>query len=166
MALYAGSSYRLMTARWHECRFYSDGWRGVHCAGDAEGAKGFVVKRPTARYSDVGGIQAILQEVRELIEYPLTHPEVYEHLGVEPPRGVLLHGPPGTGKSMLAHTIAGECGATFLKISAPEVVSGMSGESEQKLRDCSTRLLHAPRPLFLLTRSTPLRPRERRQLKE
>uniref|UniRef100_M4C0G2 AAA+ ATPase domain-containing protein n=1 Tax=Hyaloperonospora arabidopsidis (strain Emoy2) TaxID=559515 RepID=M4C0G2_HYAAE len=94
----------------------------------------FVVERPGARYSDMGGIQVILQEIRELIEYPLTHPEIYVHLGVEPPRGVLLHGPPGTGKSMLAHAIAGECGATFLKISAPEVVSGMSGESEQKVR--------------------------------
>ncbi|KAF1790829.1 P-loop containing nucleoside triphosphate hydrolase [Phytophthora cactorum] len=86
-----------------------------------EQQQGFVVERPSARYSDVGGIQSILQEVRELIEYPLTHPEVYAHLG--------------TGKSMLAHAIAGECGATFLKISAPEVVSGMSGESEQKLRE-------------------------------
>ncbi|GMF12297.1 unnamed protein product [Phytophthora lilii] len=113
-------------------------------------SKGFVVERPTARYSDVGGIQAILQEVRELIEYPLTHPEVYAHLGVEPPRGVLLHGPPGTGKSMLAHAIAGECGATFLKISAPEVVSGMSGESEQKLRELfDEAIARAPSIIFI-----------------
>ncbi|KAL4109820.1 hypothetical protein PRIC1_001515 [Phytophthora ramorum] len=112
--------------------------------------KGFVVERPTTRYSDVGGIQAILQEVRELIEYPLTHPEVYAHLGVEPPRGVLLHGPPGTGKSMLAHAIAGECGATFLKISAPEVVSGMSGESEQKLRELfDEAIARAPSIIFI-----------------
>jgi ribosome biogenesis ATPase len=119
-------------------------------AGGTEDTKGFVVERPTARYSDVGGIQAILQEVRELIEYPLTHPEVYAHLGVEPPRGVLLHGPPGTGKSMLAHAIAGECGATFLKISAPEVVSGMSGESEQKLRELfDEAIARAPSIIFI-----------------
>ncbi|KAL3657476.1 hypothetical protein V7S43_017615 [Phytophthora oleae] len=119
-------------------------------AGDTEESKGFVVERPTARYSDVGGIQTILQEVRELIEYPLTHPEVYAHLGVEPPRGVLLHGPPGTGKSMLAHAIAGECGATFLKISAPEVVSGMSGESEQKLRELfDEAIARAPSIIFI-----------------
>ncbi|EEY59163.1 ribosome biogenesis ATPase RIX7 [Phytophthora infestans T30-4] len=112
--------------------------------------RGFVVERPSARYSDVGGIQSILQEVRELIEYPLTHPEVYAHLGVEPPRGVLLHGPPGTGKSMLAHAIAGECGATFLKISAPEVVSGMSGESEQKLRELFDEAIsRAPSIIFI-----------------
>ncbi|KAK1934165.1 Nuclear valosin-containing protein-like [Phytophthora citrophthora] len=119
-------------------------------AGDTDESKGFVVERPTARYSDVGGIQTILQEVRELIEYPLTHPEVYAHLGVEPPRGVLLHGPPGTGKSMLAHAIAGECGATFLKISAPEVVSGMSGESEQKLRELfDEAIAQAPSIIFI-----------------
>ncbi|CAI5720801.1 unnamed protein product [Peronospora destructor] len=116
----------------------------------AEESRGFVVERPTARYSDVGGIQTILQEVRELVEYPLTHPEVYAHLGVEPPRGVLLHGPPGTGKSMLAHAIAGECGATFLKISAPEVVSGMSGESEQKLRELFDEAIErAPSIIFI-----------------
>ncbi|EGZ24816.1 hypothetical protein PHYSODRAFT_554855 [Phytophthora sojae] len=119
-------------------------------AAAADESKGFVVERPTTRYSDVGGIQAILQEVRELIEYPLTHPEVYAHLGVEPPRGVLLHGPPGTGKSMLAHAIAGECGATFLKVSAPEVVSGMSGESEQKLRELfDEAIARAPSIIFI-----------------
>ncbi|OWZ17423.1 Ribosome biogenesis ATPase RIX7 [Phytophthora megakarya] len=118
--------------------------------GESQETKGFVVERPSARYCDVGGIQAILQEVRELIEYPLTHPEVYAHLGVEPPRGVLLHGPPGTGKSMLAHAIAGECGATFLKISAPEVVSGMSGESEQKLRELfDEAIARAPSIIFI-----------------
>ncbi|ETO82460.1 hypothetical protein F444_03400, partial [Phytophthora nicotianae P1976] len=117
---------------------------------EADENRGFVVERPSARYSDVGGIQTILQEVRELIEYPLTHPEVYAHLGVEPPRGVLLHGPPGTGKSMLAHAIAGECGATFLKISAPEVVSGMSGESEQKLRELFDEAIsRAPSIIFI-----------------
>ncbi|TDH70904.1 hypothetical protein CCR75_002923 [Bremia lactucae] len=113
-------------------------------------SRGFVVERPSTRYCDIGGIQAILQEVRELIEYPLTHPEVYAHLGVEPPRGVLLHGPPGTGKSMLAHAIAGECGATFLRISAPEIVSGMSGESEQKLRELFDEAIsRAPSIIFI-----------------
>jgi ribosome biogenesis ATPase len=59
---------------------------------------------------------------------------VYSWLGVEPPRGVLLHGPPGCGKTALAHAIATECGVPFLRVSAPEVVSGMSGESEARLR--------------------------------
>eukprot|EP00752_Nemacystus_decipiens_P002788 g2604.t1 len=103
--------------------------------GGAAAAAGLVVERPSARYDDLGGISGILQEVRELIEYPLVHPEVYAHLGIEPPRGILLHGPPGCGKTLLANAIAGELDVAFLKISAPEIVSGMSGESEQKVRE-------------------------------
>jgi ribosome biogenesis ATPase len=90
--------------------------------------------RPTVRYADLGGIESILQDVRELIERPLTHPEIYEWLGTQMPRGVLLHGPPGCGKTQLANAIAGELGVAFFQISAPEVVSGMSGESEAKIR--------------------------------
>jgi ribosome biogenesis ATPase len=93
-----------------------------------------VEERPTLRYSDLGGIENVLQDIKELIEYPFTHPEIYEHLGVEPPRGILLSGPPGSGKTMLANAIAGELGVSFFRISAPEVVSGMSGESEAKIR--------------------------------
>ena len=85
-------------------------------------------------YANLGGMDEVLQQVRELVEYPLMHPEIYAHLGVEPPRGVLLHGPPGCGKTLLATAIAGELGVTFMRISAPEVVSGMSGESEAKIR--------------------------------
>ena len=73
------------------------------------------------RFADLGGMDPVLQLVRELVQYPLQHPEVYRWLGVEPPRGVLLHGPPGCGKTALANAIANECGVPFLKISAPEV---------------------------------------------
>eukprot|EP01028_Stygiella_incarcerata_P011273 TRINITY_DN62966_c0_g1_i1.p1 TRINITY_DN62966_c0_g1~~TRINITY_DN62966_c0_g1_i1.p1 ORF type:complete len:811 (+),score=235.49 TRINITY_DN62966_c0_g1_i1:154-2586(+) len=85
-------------------------------------------------FSDLGGMEDALQIVKELMEYPLKHPEVYRHLGVEPAKGILLHGPPGCGKTLLAHAIAGELGVPFFPISAPEVVSGMSGQSEEKLR--------------------------------
>lgn len=71
----------------------------------------------------------------DLIVLPLTHPEVYTHMGVFPPRGVLLHGPPGCGKTMLANAVAGEIGLPFISVSAPSIVSGMSGESEKKLRE-------------------------------
>lgn len=90
--------------------------------------------RPTTRYADLGGIEYVLQDVRELIERPLMHPEIYQWLGTPMPRGVLLHGPPGCGKTQLASAIAGELGISFLQIAAPEVVSGMSGESEAKIR--------------------------------
>jgi ribosome biogenesis ATPase len=82
----------------------------------------------------VGGIEQCLQDVRELIEQPMRHPEIYQHLGVRPPTGVLLHGPPGTGKTLLANAIAGELGVPFLSVSAPEIVSGFSGQSEKRIR--------------------------------
>ena len=100
---------------------------------------------PWLFYSDLAGIEPILQDLRELIEYPLSHPEIYTHLGtshfsflpialgITPPRGILLHGPPGCGKTLLAHAIAGELGVPLIKVSAPEIVSGMSGESEEKV---------------------------------
>ncbi|ORX97915.1 ribosome biogenesis ATPase RIX7 [Basidiobolus meristosporus CBS 931.73] len=90
---------------------------------------------PTARLADLGGVESCIEEVLELVAMPLAHPEVYVHTGVQPPRGILLHGPPGCGKTLLANAIAGEMGVPFLTISAPSVVSGMSGESEKKIRD-------------------------------
>ncbi|KAI8967546.1 P-loop containing nucleoside triphosphate hydrolase protein [Mycotypha africana] len=90
---------------------------------------------PTAKLTDLGGIDQCIEEIMELIAMPLAHPEVYLHTGVQPPRGVLLHGPPGCGKTKLAHAIAGELGVPFFNISAPSIVSGMSGESEKKIRE-------------------------------
>jgi ribosome biogenesis ATPase len=90
---------------------------------------------PSTRYADLGGIDECIEEVRELIEAPLVHPEIYSHLNIAPPRGVLFHGPPGCGKTQLARAVAGEIGVPFIQISAPSVVSGMSGESEKKLRE-------------------------------
>ena len=108
------------------------------------------VDRPKERFSDLGGISRILQDVRELIEYPIQHPEIYSHLGVEPPRGILLHGPPGCGKTMMANAIAGEIDVPFFKISAPEIVSGMSGESEEKIRSLfDTAAAAAPSLIFI-----------------
>ncbi|KAH8094551.1 P-loop containing nucleoside triphosphate hydrolase protein [Cristinia sonorae] len=90
---------------------------------------------PTTRLSDLGGVEACVEKMLELVAMPLCHPEVYIHTGVQPPRGVLLHGPPGCGKTLLANAIAGELAVPFISISAPSVVSGMSGESEKTLRD-------------------------------
>ncbi|KAJ2861830.1 Ribosome biogenesis ATPase rix7 [Coemansia aciculifera] len=90
---------------------------------------------PETRLSCLGGVDSCIEEVLELIVMPLKHPEIYLHTGVQPPRGVLLHGPPGCGKTLLANAIAGEVGVPFLQISAPSIVSGMSGESEKKLRE-------------------------------
>ncbi|KAJ7255175.1 P-loop containing nucleoside triphosphate hydrolase protein [Mycena rebaudengoi] len=90
---------------------------------------------PTARLADLGGIEGCIEKMLELVAMPLCHPEIYLHTGVQAPRGVLLHGPPGCGKTLLANAMAGELGVPFISISAPSIVSGMSGESEKTLRD-------------------------------
>lgn len=106
--------------------------------------------RPAQRYSDVGGLGSVLAVVRDVVEYPLLHPEVYHHLGVEAPRGVLLYGPPGVGKTLLANAIAGELGVYFRSINGPEIVGGVSGESEARLRTVfEDAASHAPAILFI-----------------
>ncbi|WFD42882.1 Ribosome biogenesis ATPase rix7 [Malassezia psittaci] len=90
---------------------------------------------PTTRLKDIGGASMAIEKALELIAMPLCHPEIYLHTGVTPPRGVLFHGPPGCGKTMIAGALAGELGVPFLSISAPSIVSGTSGESEKALRD-------------------------------
>ncbi|XP_077635986.1 nuclear valosin-containing protein-like isoform X1 [Crocuta crocuta] len=97
-------------------------------------AKGLELQISKVKFEDVGGNDTTLKEVCKMLIH-MRHPEVYHHLGATPPRGVLLHGPPGCGKTLLAHAIAGELDLPILKVAATEIVSGVSGESEQKLRD-------------------------------
>lgn len=107
-------------------------------------------ERPEERLEDLGGVDAILAEIRQLVVQPLGHPEVFAHLGVQPPTGVLLHGPPGSGKTKLAHAIAGTTGVPFFKVAATEIVSGMSGESEAKIRQLfQAAIAAAPSLIFL-----------------
>jgi len=72
--------------------------------------------------------------IRELVELPLRHPQLFRSVGIPPPRGVLLYGPPGSGKTMIAKAVAAETNAYFFTINGPEIMSKMSGESESKLR--------------------------------
>ena len=85
-------------------------------------------------YEDIGGLKRELGMVREMIELPLKHPEIFQKLGIDPPKGVLLYGQPGTGKTMIARAVASETDANFISISGPEIVSKYYGESEHKLR--------------------------------
>ena len=85
-------------------------------------------------YEDIGGLSDEIKKVREMIELPLKHPEVFEKLGIEPPKGVLLHGAPGTGKTLLAKAVASETNSHFILINGPEVISKFYGESEANLR--------------------------------
>lgn len=86
-------------------------------------------------YEDIGGLKSQLTKIRELVELPMKHPELFGRLGISPPKGILLYGPPGTGKTLLARAIASESEASFFSISAPEVVNKFYGESEKKLRE-------------------------------
>jgi len=85
-------------------------------------------------YEDIGGLKPQLQRIREMIELPLRYPEVFKQLGIDAPKGVLLHGPPGCGKTLIARTIAHETEANFFSVSGPEVVHKFYGESEAHLR--------------------------------
>eukprot|EP00299_Pterocystis_sp_00344_P010437 c4662_g1_i1.p1 GENE.c4662_g1_i1~~c4662_g1_i1.p1 ORF type:complete len:809 (-),score=210.60 c4662_g1_i1:80-2461(-) len=105
----------------------------VHCEGEP-------VKREEEEsandigYDDVGGCRKQLAQIRELVELPLRHPNLFKSIGVKPPRGVLLYGPPGSGKTLLARAVANETGAFFFLINGPEIMSKLAGESESNLR--------------------------------
>jgi transitional endoplasmic reticulum ATPase len=89
---------------------------------------------PRISYDDIGGLHEEIGKIREMVELPLRHPEVFRRLGVEPPKGILLYGPPGCGKTLLAKAVANEVNATFISISGPEIMGKYYGESEERLR--------------------------------
>lgn len=85
-------------------------------------------------YDDIGGCKKQMAQIRELVELPLRHPQLFKSIGIKPPRGILLFGPPGTGKTLMARAVANETGAFFFLINGPEIMSKMAGESESNLR--------------------------------
>eukprot|EP00004_Rigifila_ramosa_P013629 TRINITY_DN303_c0_g1_i1.p2 TRINITY_DN303_c0_g1~~TRINITY_DN303_c0_g1_i1.p2 ORF type:complete len:836 (+),score=240.81 TRINITY_DN303_c0_g1_i1:55-2562(+) len=85
-------------------------------------------------YDDIGGCRKQLAQIRELVELPLRHPQLFKSIGVKPPKGILMYGPPGTGKTLIARAVANETGAFFFLINGPEIMSKMAGESESNLR--------------------------------
>ena len=101
-------------------------------------------------YEDIGGLGKELQRVREMIELPLKYPQVFERLGIDPPKGVLLHGPPGCGKTLIARAVAAETAAYFTHITGPEIMGKFYGESEGRLRSVFEEAkAHAPAILFI-----------------
>ncbi|WP_297887077.1 proteasome-activating nucleotidase [uncultured Halorubrum sp.] len=90
---------------------------------------------PDVTYADIGGLEDQMQEVRETVEMPLEHPDMFEDVGITPPSGVLLYGPPGTGKTMLAKAVANETDATFIKMAGSELVHKFIGEGAKLVRD-------------------------------
>ncbi|MBI2848813.1 MAG: CDC48 family AAA ATPase [Chloroflexi bacterium] len=99
-----------------------------------KGEKAAGKEKTGVTYEDIGGLHREIQRIREMIELPLKHPELFERLGIDAPKGVLLHGPPGCGKTMIARAVAGETDASFFHISGPEVIHKFYGESEAHLR--------------------------------
>jgi proteasome regulatory subunit len=94
-----------------------------------------ITERPEVDYTDIGGIDEQVTEVREAVEQPLINPEMFEEVGIDPPSGVLLYGPPGTGKTMLAKAVAHETDATFIKMAGSELVRKFIGEGSRLVRD-------------------------------
>jgi transitional endoplasmic reticulum ATPase len=103
-----------------------------------------------ASYEDVGGLDKELKRVRELVELPLKYPELFRGLGVDAPKGILLYGSPGTGKTLLARAVASETVATFIHVNGPEIVNKFYGESEARLREIfETAQRRAPAIIFI-----------------
>ncbi len=107
-------------------------------------------KTPSVRYEDIGGLKNAIYKIREMVELPLKHPELFERLGIEPPKGVLLYGPPGCGKTLLAKAVANETDSNFYLINGPEIMSKYYGESEKQLRDVFEKAeKNAPSIIFI-----------------
>ena len=100
-------------------------------------------------YEDIGGLHRELASIREMIELPLRHPEIFEQLGIDPPKGVLLHGPPGCGKTLIARAVANETDAKFFGLSGPEIMHKFYGESEAHLRKVFEQAASGPSIIFL-----------------
>ncbi|MEM3229340.1 MAG: AAA family ATPase, partial [Fervidicoccaceae archaeon] len=103
------------------------------------GFREIYVEVPNVRWSDIGGLEEAKQQLREAVEWPLKYPESFRRLGIRPPKGILLFGPPGTGKTMLAKAAATESEANFIAVRGPEILSKWVGESEKAIREIFRR---------------------------
>lgn len=107
-------------------------------------------KAPTDTYADIGGCEAQIREMKEAVELPLSHPELYEEIGIKPPKGVILYGEPGTGKTLLAKAVANETSATFFRVVGSELVQKYAGEGPKLVRELFRMANeHAPSIVFI-----------------
>jgi len=106
----------------------------IHCEGEPITRDKVESDLSEIGYDDIGGVRKQLAQIRELVELPLRHPALFKNIGVKPPKGILLFGPPGSGKTLIARAVANETGAFFFLINGPEIMSKMAGESEANLR--------------------------------
>ena len=107
-------------------------------------------KAPQETYADIGGLDQQIQEIKESVELPLTHPEYYEEMGIKPPKGVILYGPPGTGKTLLAKAVANQTSATFLRVVGSELIQKYLGDGPKLVRELfRVAEDHAPSIVFI-----------------
>jgi transitional endoplasmic reticulum ATPase len=106
----------------------------IHCDGQPVKREEEEEQLNEVGYDDIGGCRKQLAQIKEMVELPLRHPQLFKAIGVKPPRGILLYGPPGTGKTLIARAVANETGAFFFLINGPEIMSKLAGESESNLR--------------------------------
>jgi len=106
----------------------------IHCEGEPIKREEEERKLEEVGYDDIGGVRKQLAQIREMVELPLRHPQLFKNLGVKPPKGLLMYGPPGCGKTLIARAVANETGAFFFLINGPEIMSKLAGESESNLR--------------------------------
>eukprot|EP00123_Amoebidium_parasiticum_P015212 comp22836_c3_seq1/m.35947 comp22836_c3_seq1/g.35947 ORF comp22836_c3_seq1/g.35947 comp22836_c3_seq1/m.35947 type:complete len:440 (-) comp22836_c3_seq1:45-1364(-) len=107
-------------------------------------------KAPSESYADIGGLDQQIQEIKEAVELPLTHPEFYEEMGIKPPKGVILYGPPGTGKTLLAKAVANQTSATFLRVVGSELIQKYLGDGPKLVRELfRVAEDHAPSIVFI-----------------
>ncbi|KAJ2784300.1 hypothetical protein H4R18_001186 [Coemansia javaensis] len=155
---------RLLLARWRACdalppdvldavaaAAHGMGAAELFAALDAraEDRRRPAARAPDVRWADVGGLDAVIEQLTEAIAWPLLQRERFRRLGIRPPRGVLLHGPPGTGKTLLARAAAAEVAASFVAVAIPDLVKGEVGESEKALAALFEAARRAPTILFL-----------------
>lgn len=106
----------------------------IHCEGEPINREDEENNMNDVGYDDIGGCKKQMAQIRELVELPLRHPQLFKSIGIKPPKGILMYGPPGTGKTIMARAVANETGAFFFLINGPEIMSKMAGESESNLR--------------------------------
>ncbi len=107
-------------------------------------------KAPTETYADIGGLETQIQEIKESVELPLTNPEIFQEMGIKPPKGVILYGVPGTGKTLLAKAVANSTSATFLRIVGSELIQKYLGDGPKLVREMfKVADMHAPSIIFI-----------------
>ena len=118
-----------------------------------------LVEVPKVKWSDIGGLEDVKKTLKEMIEWPLKNSECFERMGISPPRGILLYGPPGCGKTLLAKAVANESGANFISIKGPEVLTMWVGESERKIRELFRRARQVAPCIIMLDEIDALAPK-------